>query len=107
MNEEPTAEQKENDLAAARIGGRFRAHREQVARINRGNHAAAVRDQAHLAETVQHLSGKIEAGFLLRLQSVSVNERARQEFLRLKRHCACVGESLPQARAIVSNTFSC
>src|ERR1700743_1852098 len=30
-----------------------------------------------------------------------------QEFLRLKRDCAWVGPSFPQASAIVSKTFSC
>ena len=52
VDEEASTEQKQNDLAATGIGDGFGADGEEVARINRGNHAAAVGDEADLAETM-------------------------------------------------------
>ena len=86
MHEEAPAEQEKNDLAATRVDNRFGADREHITWVNRGNHAAAVDDKANFAEAVQHFGGKIEASFLLRFRNGGVNERACQEFLRLKRH---------------------
>jgi hypothetical protein len=59
VDEEASAEQEQNDLAEAGFGDGFGAHSEEIARVNRGNHAAAVGDEADLAETMQHIGGKI------------------------------------------------
>src|SRR5260221_9886377 len=44
---------------------------------------------------------------IARIRTSSHKRRADQEFFRLNRQDPCVGETLPQANAMVSNTRSC
>src|SRR3954447_19686556 len=107
MSPESPLAQAKHDLAAARIRNAMTSHSKQVARINRGDHAAAARNKANLTKAAQDLSSKIHTNLRQRHRSIHQNLPRSHEFLRLKRHWRCVGANLPHASAIVSKTFSC
>src|SRR4029077_14486936 len=112
MSPEAAFVKGENDLPLARVGNCVRANSEQIAGIDRRNHAAAARDKANFAEFAEDFAGEIK---LHGVTSGGWGGRGGghggwpggHESLRLKRHWPWVAESLPQARAMVSNTFSC
>ena len=60
MDERSAAEKKENNFAAARVGGCVGADGKKIAGIDRRNHAAAVRDETNFAETVKDFGGEVE-----------------------------------------------
>ena len=60
MGPEAAFAKSENDLALARVGDSMRANGEEIARIDRRDHAAAARNEAHFAEFAQDFAGKIE-----------------------------------------------
>ncbi len=62
MNERAASEEEENNFATARVVSGFGADREEITGIDRRDHAAAVRDEADFAETVEDFGGKVEAG---------------------------------------------
>jgi hypothetical protein len=62
MNERAATEEKENNFTAARFGCGIGADGEEIAGINRRDHATAVRDEADFAETVEDFGGEVEAG---------------------------------------------
>jgi hypothetical protein len=52
MNERAATEEEENNFTAARFGCGIGTDGEEIAGIDRGDHAAAVRDEADFAKTV-------------------------------------------------------
>jgi hypothetical protein len=60
MNEGTAAEQEENNFAAAGVGNGIGANGDEIAGIDRGDHTAAVGDEADFAETVEDFGGKVE-----------------------------------------------
>jgi hypothetical protein len=62
MNERAATEEKENNFAAARFGRGIGTDGEEIAGIDRRDHAAAVRDEADFAETMEDFGGEVEAG---------------------------------------------
>ncbi len=61
MNERAAAEKEENNFAAARFGCGIGADGKEIAGIDRRDHAAAVRDEADFAETMEDFGGEVEA----------------------------------------------
>jgi hypothetical protein len=64
MNERTAAEEEENNFAAARVGRGIGADGEEIAGVDRGDHAAAVGDEADFAETMEDFGGEVEAGVM-------------------------------------------
>jgi hypothetical protein len=62
MNERAATEKKENNFTAARFGCGIGANGQEIAGINRRDHAAAVSDEADFAETMEDFGGEVEAG---------------------------------------------
>ena len=62
MNERAATEEKENNFAAARFGRGIGTDGEEIAGIDRRDHAAAVRDEADFAEAMEDFGGEVEAG---------------------------------------------
>ena len=60
MKERASTEKEENNFAAARGGSGFGTDGDEIAGIDRRDHAAAVRDEADFAETVQDFGGEVE-----------------------------------------------
>jgi len=56
---------------------------------------------------LQNLGGKFKMHSIARIGTSSHGRRAAQEFFPVKSAEPCVGETLPQANAMVSNTRSC
>jgi hypothetical protein len=111
MNAEAAIAQVQHDVSGASGVFFAGANGENVARVNRGDHASAQLDDLHVAKAAQHLGRKIELDMLARCRDMRRRcgrdglARTHEVFL-LKWHCAWVADSLPQARAMVSNTFS-
>jgi len=61
MDERAATEEKKNNFATARVGYGFGADGEEIAGVDRRNHAAAVGDEADFAETVEDFGGEVEA----------------------------------------------
>jgi len=81
MNERAVAEEKENNFAAVGVGCGIRADREEIAGVDRGDHAAAVGDEANFAETMEDFGGERESGV-----AASVSGRVRRRGRGLLRH---------------------
>jgi hypothetical protein len=62
MDERAATEEEENNIAAAGVGCGVGADGEEIAGIDRGNHAAAASDEADFAETMEDFGGEVEAG---------------------------------------------
>ena len=62
MNERAATEEKENNFTAARFGCGIGTDGKEIAGIDRRDHAAAVRDEADFAETMEDFGGEVEAG---------------------------------------------
>jgi hypothetical protein len=110
MNAKTACAQMQDDISAAGGVFLFGANGQKVAGINRRNHASTELHDAHLAEAAQDLCSEIELDMLARRRHRgwhgSHGLGANHEVFLLKRHCAWVAESLPQANAMVSKTFS-
>jgi hypothetical protein len=61
MNERAASEEKENNFAAASVVSGFGADGEEIAGVDRRDHAAAVRDETNFAEAVEDFGGEVEA----------------------------------------------
>jgi hypothetical protein len=61
MNERAAAEKEKNNFAAARFGCGIGTDSEEIAGIDRRDHAAAVCDEADFAETMEDFGGEVEA----------------------------------------------
>ena len=93
MGPEAAFAQAENDLAVAGIGDVVRVHGQQIAGINRRNHAAATSDEADFAEFAQDFAGQIKLNGMARGGGGGCGGSHGDwpdghESLRLKRHCA-------------------
>jgi hypothetical protein len=62
MDERAATEEEENNFAAAGVGRGVGADGKEIAGIDRGDHAAAVGDEADFAETMKDFGGEVEAG---------------------------------------------
>lgn len=66
MNERASTKKKENDFAAAGGGCGIRSYGDEIAGIDRRDHAAAVGDETDFAETMEDFCGEIEARIVRR-----------------------------------------
>jgi len=62
MDERAATEEEENNFTAAGVGRGVGADGKEIAGIDRGDHAAAVGDEADFAETMEDFGGEVEAG---------------------------------------------
>jgi hypothetical protein len=100
VGEQPAAAVKERDIADPRGGALDMSDREDVARLNGREHAAAVCAQAGPSEPLEHFADQQRCG------AIGSAAGEIHEFLRTRLHCRIVGFTFPQASAVASNTSS-
>ena len=62
MDERAATEKEKNNFTAARVSCGIGTDGEEIAGIDRRDHAAAVRDEADFAETMEDFGGEVEPG---------------------------------------------
>jgi hypothetical protein len=104
VNVEASLLQEKNDVAQYDFFGSRAFDGEQIAGPDRRDHAASQRPDCDRAARVQHFARKLKPHVASRtadrFHAPPYDLRGRP------RHWNCVPEILPQANAIVSNTFS-